>query len=414
MPAQEGADDKTRRSRPAVEDVSEAVSDNDFTGGRHDAIVVGAGVIGLAIGWRLARRGLATVVLDAGDPCAEASGVAAGMLAPVTEADFGQEASIELNLSAARGYPEFVAELEAEAGEPTGYRMTGTLTVALDRDQADELHHLHDFQRSLGLHAEWLPARECRRLEPGLSTRVSGGILAPDDHQISPRALAAALVAALERSGGTVRARTPVAAVLVERGRVMGVALESGERIEAPVVVAATGARSAELGGVPTEARVPVRPVKGQILRLRGPREAPVAGRVIGTPEVYAVPRADGRLVVGATVEERGFDRAVTAGGVLELLWRAYEALPGITELELLAASTGLRPGTPDNAPIVGESEVPGLVWATGHWRHGILLAPITADAVAELVIEGALPESFHAFTPARFARTALTIEGGG
>jgi glycine oxidase len=259
-----------------------------------------------------------------------------------------------------------------------------------------------------------LPSRECRKLEPGLSTRVSGGILARADHQISPRALTAALGVALERSGGTLRTRAPVAAVLVEHGRVSGVALESGERIDSPVVVAATGARSAELGGLPPDARVPVRPVKGQILRLRGAREAPVAGRVIGTPEIYAVPRADGRLVVGATVEERGFDRSVTAGGVLELLWCAYEVLPGITELELLAASAGLRPGTPDNAPIVGEGAVQGLVWATGHWRNGVLLAPITADAVGELVADGALPESFREFTPARFARTALTVEGRG
>jgi glycine oxidase len=381
---------------------------------RYDAIVVGAGVIGLAVGWRLAQRGLATVVLDAREPASEATGVAAGMLAPVTEADFGEETLIELNLAAARSYPAFVAELEAETGVTTGYRATGTLTVALDRDQVEELRRLYAFQRSLGLSADWLPARECRRLEPGLSTRVSGGILASEDHQVSPRSLAVALISALERSGGTVRTRAPVASLVVEEGRVTGVVLESGEQIAARLVVAATGARSAEVGGVPSEARVPVRPVKGQILRLRGAREAPVATRVIRTPEVYAVPRADGRLIVGATVEERGFDRSVTAGGVLELLWRAYEALPGITELELLAASAGLRPGTPDNGPIVGESELAGLVWATGHWRNGVLLAPITADAVVELVTDGELPEPFRTFSPARFARAALAIEGGG
>ena len=395
--------------------MSETKHDKQMTApdARYDAIVIGAGVIGLTIGWRLAQRGLATVVLDAHEPAAGATGVAAGMLAPVTEADFGEERLIELNLAAARDYPAFVAELEAETGMTTGYRATGTITVAVDRDQVEELRRLHAFHQSLGLCADWLPARQCRKLEPGLSTRVAGGVLAPEDHQVSPRALAAALASALERSGGMLRTSAHVASLVIEADQVRGVELESGAELWARQVVAATGARSADLGGLPSDARVPVRPVKGQILRLRGAPEAPVASRVIRTPEVYAVPRADGRVIVGATVEERGFDRSVTAGGVLELLWRAYEAIPGITELELLAASAGLRPGTPDNGPIVGESEVAGLVWATGHWRNGVLLAASTADAVVELVTDGELPEAFRAFSPERFARAALAIEGG-
>lgn len=391
--------------------MSETKRDNQMRAeeARYGALVIGAGVIGLAIGWRLAQRGLATVVIDAREPAAEATGVAAGMLAPVTEADFGEEALTELNVAAARSYPAFVAELEAETGVTTGYRATGTLTVALDRDQVEELRRLHAFQQSLGLSAEWLPARQCRRLEPGLSTRVAGGILAPDDHHVSPRALASALELSLERAGGTLRTHARVESVMLEERGVAGVVLESGERVHAPLVVIAAGAQSGNLPHL----RAPVRPVKGQILRLRGDSSAPLARRVIRTPEVYAVPRADGRLVVGATVEERGFDRSVTAGGVFELLRRAYEALPGITELELLEASAGLRPGTPDNAPIVGEDHVSGLVWATGHWRNGVLLAPVTADAVIELVTDGELPAPFRAFSPARFAPTALAIEGG-
>jgi glycine oxidase len=204
-----------------------------------------------------------------------------------------------------------------------------------------------------------------------------------------------------------------VESLVIEDGGVAGVDLTSGERIEARVVVVAMGARSAELRGLPDEARVPVRPVKGQILRLRGEARTPIAARVIRTPEIYAVPRADGRLVVGATVEERGYDRSVTAGGVLELLWRAYEALPGITELELLSASAGLRPGTPDNLPVIGEGAVQGLIWATGHWRNGVLLAPVTAEAVASLVVEGELPDRLRPFSPARFARPALVLDGG-
>ena len=366
-------------------------------------IVVGAGVIGLAIAWRAAQRGLRPLVLEAGEPGEGATGVAAGMLAPVTEADFGEEALLELNLASARLYPGFVSELEAESGLATGYRRSGALNVAVDRDQAEELARLHELQRALGLEARWLTPRECRTLEPGLSTRAAGGIDAPGDHQVSPRLLTNALQGALERSGGRVRAHGPVASLAVEGGQAAGVVLRSGETVRAPVVVLAAGARAGSVT-VPQGADIPVRPVKGQILRLAGDRARPVCTRIVRTPEVYAVPRADGRLIVGATVEERGFDAAVTAGGLLDLLRAAYEVLPGIAELELLQASTGHRPATPDNEPVIGEGAVPGLVWATGHWRNGVLLAPVTADAVVSLVVDGELPEALARFAPDRFA----------
>src|SRR5262245_21818202 len=368
-----------------------------------DLVVIGAGVIGLAIGWRAAQRGLRPVVLDAGEPGAGATGVAAGMLAPVTEADFGEEPLIELNLVAARRYPEFISELEDESGHATGFRQTGALNVAIDRDQAEELQRLHELQRSLGLEARWLSAGACRALEPGLATRVTGGIEAPGDHQVSPRLLAGALRAALERAGGTVRPFARATSAAVEGDRVAGVGLESGELIAASTVVVAAGAPSGDLE-LPPGAVVPVRPVKGQILRLRGNLAAPLVSRIVRTPEVYVVPRADGRVIVGATVEERGFDTAVTAGGVLELLRAAYEVLPGVTELELLHADAGHRPATPDNDPVVGEGALPGLVWATGHWRNGVLLAPVTADAVTDLIAGEGPARELRAFSPDRFA----------
>jgi glycine oxidase len=365
--------------------------------------VIGAGVIGLAVAWRAAQRGMRPLVLDADEPAGGATGVAAGMLAPVTEADFGEEALLELNLTSARRYPAFVAELEAAAGHTTGYLPSGALSVAVDRDQAEELTRLHELQRSLGLEARWLSGRACRALEPGLSTRVAGGIDAPGDHQVSPRLLATALRAALERSGGAVRPQARVESLIVEGGETAGVMLQSGEAVRARTVVVAAGAHSGDVG-LPPGATVPVRPVKGQILRLQSNATPPIAKRIVRTPEVYAVPRAEGRLIVGATVEERGFDAAVTAGGLLDLLRSAYEVLPGITELELLRASAGLRPATPDNEPIVGEGAVPGLVWATGHWRNGVLLAPVTADAVAALIADGELPSELERFSPRRFA----------
>jgi glycine oxidase len=372
----------------------------------YDVVVIGAGVIGLASAWRAAQRGLHTLVVDAGRPGAEATGAAAGMLAPVTEATFGEEQLLALNLESARRYPDFVAELERETDIDIGYRPCGTLAIATDRDEVELLKRLHRYQRSLGLEAEWLRGSECRKLEPGLAPRVAGGIRSAVDHQVNPRLLAAALVRAIERANGDLRPRA-AAALTVEGERVSGIALASGERVAAAQVVVAAGWRSGGIAGLPAPARVPVRPVKGQILRLRGPAATPVASRVVRTPEVYLVPRADGELIVGATVEERGSDETVTAGGVLELLRAAYEALPGVAELELVEATAGLRPAAPDNKPIVGHGLLEGLVWATAHWRNGILLAPVTADGVAELLAGGAPPSELAAFGAERFGSSA-------
>jgi glycine oxidase len=378
----------------------------------YDVVVVGAGIIGLSIGWSASRHGLRTLVLEAAQPARGATHAAAGMLAPISEASFGEERLLALNLEAARRYPDFVAELESETGGLCGYRPSGTLTVALDRDHAEFLRRLHEFQVSLDLDADWLTAADCRALEPGLAPSVVGGIRSSIDHQVSPRALARLLSDALQHAGGVLRSGAPVAAVTVESDAATGVTLESGECIAAEQVVVAAGWRSGEINGIPDDARVPVRPVKGQIIRLRGDRSAPVARRVIGTPDVYIVPREDGRVIVGATVEERGNDTTVTAGGVFELLRAAYETLPGISELELVEATAGLRPAAPDNAPIVGRSRIEDLIWATAHWRNGILLAPITAEAVAELLTGGEAPEVLVPFSPARFARpTAVTAQ---
>jgi glycine oxidase len=342
---------------------------------QHDVVVVGAGVIGLACAWRCAQRGLRVLVLErAAEPGAGASGVAAGMLAPVTEAEFGEEALLQLNLAGAELWPAFAADLAERSGIDSGYRASGALVVAVDRDDAEELRRLHSFQRSLGLDATWLSGRECRRLEPRISPRVPGGILAEHDHQVDPRAVVRALCAAFESAGGELRC---------------GVEVRDPSELEADHVVVAAGCWSG----------APVRPVKGQILRLRG---EPVAERLVRTPRCYVVSRANGEVVVGATVEERGFDTSVTADGVFRLLEAAHEVLPDVAELEFVEAAARLRPGTPDNAPLIGERD--GLIWATGHHRNGVLLAPITAEAVAAIITGEAPPAAVEPFAADRFA----------
>jgi glycine oxidase len=365
---------------------------------RYDAVVIGAGLIGLACAWRARGRGLSVLVIDrAGAPGSGASGVAAGMLAPVTEADFGEEGPLKVNLAGRGRWPAFAAELEEVSGLPTGYRESGALVVAADRDDAEALHRLLAFQRTLGLSTEWLPPSRCRRLEPGLSPRIAGGILAPDDASADPPATAAALAAVVEE----VVLGVEVESIEDDGTRVTGVRTTAGV-IECDHVVVAAGAWSASLA--PRESP-PVRPVKGQIieLRVRGAMPEPL-DRIVRTPRCYLVARGDGRVVLGATVEEQGFDTAVTAGGVFRLLEAAWEVLPEVGELELRGARAGLRPGTPDNAPVVGPGEPEGLVWATGHWRNGVLLAPLTADVVAGLLAGASLPDGFEALAPARFA----------
>jgi glycine oxidase len=350
----------------------------------YDAIVVGGGAIGLACAWRAARRGARVVVLDRDRPPAGATRVAAGMLAPVGELTFGEPELLELTLAAAELYPSFVAELEAASGMSTGYERCGALHIALDRDEAAELRRVHDLQRRLGLEAEWLPPRRCRDLEPGLTPSFNGGVHAPGEAAVDPRALAAALLAALAAEEVEVRTGVEVAAALMEGERLAGVRTTDGEELRAASTVLAAGAWSGRAEWLPEEARPLVRPVKGQIVELRTPDGEPPCERIIASERVYLVPRPDGRLIAGATVEERGFDTTVTAGGVHELLREAYRLLPDVAEMELVEAMAGLRPGTPDNLPLIGPGALDGLVLATGHYRNGVLLAPLTAERVAE------------------------------
>ena len=380
-----------------------------------DVVVVGGGVVGLAIAWRARRRGLSVVVLERDRVGAGASGVAAGMLAPVTEADFGEDRAIALNLAGLERWPAFAAELGERSGVDTGYRRSGALVVAVDRDDAESLRRLARLHGSLGLSARTLSGREARRLEPGLSPRVTAAIEAPQEGHVDPGAVVAGLRAAVEAEGGELREGAAVEEVRLASGaaRVDGVVLADGSALAAGHVVLAGGAWSTRIGGLPPGEAPPVRPVKGQILSLGSAAGEPLAERLIRTPRCYVVSRPDGRVAVGATTEERGFDVRVTAEGVHHLLEAAREVLPDVGELEFVSARAGLRPGTPDNAPAVGRGELDGLLWATGHGRNGVLLAPITGEAVTALVCDEEPPEELGSFGPARFGGRALAAAAG-
>ena len=387
-----------------------------MTAHRYDVAVVGAGVIGLASAWRLAQRGASVVVVDPA-PGSGASGVAAGMLAPVTEARLGEESLLRLNRASWARWPTFAADVEAAGGRPVGYRDDGTLMVALDADDRAVLEDLAARHRAMGLAVEPLRGRQARALEPGLAPGVRAGLLAADERSVDPAALVEALLAAAT-AAGVVLLRAEVARITCTPAgdRATGLvttdrAAAGAEQVEAGTIVLAAGARSGTVAGLPDHVRPPVRPIKGEVLTLRQPPGDPLLARTVrgivkGT-SVYLVPRLDGRIVVGATSEERGWDTTPTAGGAYALLRDALLLVPGLDDAELVGVRAGLRPGSPDDLPIIGHTGVAGLVVATGHHRNGILLTPVTADAVAALVTGSDVPDEAMACAPGRAARPA-------
>ncbi len=353
-----------------------------------DVVVVGGGIIGLAIAWRLRARGMTVALLERGETGQASSRVAAGMLAPVAEVEFGPTGRrvLELGLRSSALWPGFASELAAAAGVDVALAQTGTLLLARDEDEAAELGRQLAFRESLGLRVARLRASRARELEPALAPTLRLALEVPDDHSIDPRNVLVALRSACLGSGVRLREGACVKAVESDGERASGVVLEDGERLRADRVVLAAGAWSGAIGGLGAQDRVPVRPVKGQILRLRDPAGPGLVSRVLRYEGGYLLPRGDGCYVLGATMEERGFDLSPTAGGVHELLRDARELVPGVSELEIEELSVGLRPSTPDNAPAIGRGALEGLIWASGHHRNGILLAPLTAALVGDLL----------------------------
>jgi glycine oxidase len=360
--------------------------------------------MGLSIGWRLASAGRAVTVYERGEAGRGASWAAAGMLAAGVETEPGELDLLTLNRRSQELWPAFAASLERQAGMSVGLRQEGTLVVALTRDDAAQLRFNFDFQRQHGIALEWLGPAAAREREPHLHPHVAAAVFSPNDHQVDNRLVVQALKRAFAAAGGILREHAPVEAIDVAGGRAMGVRI-AGERHAAETVILAAGAWSGQVAGLPRP--LPVRPVKGQMLALRMDPAAPLLRHVVWAPKAYLVPRADGRLIVGGTTEERGFDERLTAGGVLALLEGAWRAIPTIEELPIDEMWVGFRPGSRDDAPLLGPSGIDGLVIASGHHRNGILLTPVTADTISRYVLTGELDPIIQPFAVERFAARA-------
>ena len=376
--------------------------------GRPRVVIVGAGVVGLGIGWRLAGRAAVTI-FDRDKAGAGASHAAAGMLAACCEAEPGEEALVALGRDSQARWPAFASELLRTSGIDVELRAEGTLVLALTADDQAEIVNRLEFQRRLDLPLEWLSAAQTRAREPHLAGKIAGAVFSPQDHQVDNRKLTQALRIAAEATGAKIHEQRPVKEIVVQSGRARGVLLEDGTIAAADIVVLAAGAWSRGIAGLPPDRRPPVRPVKGQMLALRMDANAPLLSHVLWAPGAYLVPRRDGRLIVGGTVEEKGFDETITAGGLLTLLEAAWRAVPAVEELPVDEIWVGHRPGSRDDAPILGPGPVEGLFYATGHHRNGILLAPVTADAMARLILDDVVepaikPFGLERFQPARAA----------
>lgn len=371
-------------------------------------LIIGGGVIGLGIGWQLAKAGANVTLCERRRAGRGASWAAAGMLAPLAEAHTEEPELLKLGADSLTRYPQWVHELEADAEMRIGYRREGTLLVGLEPDDTDQLRHLYAAQQALGLAVEQLTGREGREIEPALSPRVTAVLRCESDHQVDNRLMVNALRHAYQQSGGVLHENTPIRGILTQNNAAIGVETDAGETYAADVIVLSAGCESAQLQGVPETLRPPVRPVKGQMLALQmeaGIRVTNVIRTVRARypTSAYLVPRTDGRLIIGATSEEMGFDTRLTAGGLFELLRGAWEAVPGVYELPILETWAGLRPGSRDNAPILGRTPIDNLIYATGHYRNGILLTPITAYEIAKLILTGETSPVIAPFGLARF-----------
>lgn len=359
-----------------------------------DVVIVGGGVIGCSIALRLARSGLKVAVIERARIGREASWAAAGMLSPQTEAS-GPGPFFDLCLRSRTIYPDWAAELEDLSGLAVEYRNEGSLCISLSEDDEKLARQWSAWQLDAGLKIETVTPNDLRKLEPAVTHSATGALFVPGDHQLENRRLMVALEEALRRLGVELIEERSVDGVLIQQGRATGIS-HGSERIDAGAIVIAAGCWSSQLLG-PIGIDAETVPARGQMIAVKGGR-APIS-HVLHSTSCYAIPRLDGRILIGSTVEHVGFRKAITARGVASLLTAAIEMTPELRGFEIVEAWSGLRPDTADHLPILGPGGVDNLFLATGHFRNGILLAPITAELVATSIETGRLPAAFVPFS---------------
>ncbi len=366
-----------------------------------NAVIIGGGIIGLSVGWQLAKKGINVEILERDLAGKSASWAAAGMLAPQAEMGFEDIDHFYLCRKSLELYPKFLEELYNDSGIKVEVEKTGCILPAFDRDDAERLRRLYDFREKIGLPVVWLSSSEAREVEPFLSPRCTGAIWIEDDAQVNNRLMLEALKKAFVKCGGKLYEEHNVENINISGGKVTGVNIH-GTDINFDNVIVAGGAWSKQIPGLPENLLPPVRPVKGQIINLRLNDSCRLT-KVVRAPDVYLLPKSDGRLILGASVEEMGYDVQPTAGEIFRLLERGWEAVPSIYDLPIESIDVGLRPGSRDHMPIIGDSEVEGLFFATGHYRNGILLTPITAYELSDWIVTGTSSETLKGFGISRF-----------
>lgn len=362
-----------------------------------DVAIAGGGLIGAAIALELSRAGMRVGLFDRQQPGQEASWASAGILSPAPE-NPAAVAMVPLGKASLALYPEFIAQIEEISGMSTGFRAKGTLEGLFSHDTKAELSTIIALHHGLGLRAEPLRAEDARELEPALSEEVEAAVLRPDECSVDNRLLTNAVLAAAQGSSAEVFPGNGARAIWREGARCRGLILQN-EKVDAAWTIIAAGSFSAAIGGA--AAYAPVRPAKGQMVALRA--EDVEVERVLWSEHIYLVPRNDGRILAGATVEYVGFDKRTTAGGVEKILSAAIELAPGLANARIEETWAGLRPDSPDHLPILGSTDLEGLLMATGHFRSGILLAPITARLIREWITEQNVSMDWDRFSPLRF-----------
>lgn len=377
---------------------------------KNNTIIIGGGIIGLSLGWQLAKKGMQVVILEQHKAGKSSSYAAAGMLAPQAEMGFEDIELFHLCRKSLEMYPAFVGELYNDSGIKVEVEKTGCILPGFDRDDAERLRRLYDFREKIGLSVVWLTGSEAREVEPFLSPRCTGAIWIDDDAQINNRKLLEALKIAFVKCGGKLYEEHKVESINIENGKIKGVHVHGSNfniGMLSDNLIIAGGAWSKQIGGIPEHLLPPVRPVKGQIINLRLNDSCRIT-KVVRAPDVYLLPKSDGRLILGASVEEMGFDEKPTAGEIFRLLERGWEAVPSIYDLPIESIDVGLRPGSRDHMPIIGDSDIEGLFFATGHYRNGILLTPITAFELSDWIISGDRSKLLNGFEISRFYKETV------